>query len=148
MGASNAWLPYLLGAIFGHLLTIVSWITTSIVEKILKAPASGHSLSSSSFPIECPEPTSTFSITTTVLARDRSWVKSDSGPDSGASGVELSVLWLAAILSWCISLVLAWVLWCRRCRVIPDIEPVPPSIQDIARSQLAELRLRRHGISR
>ena len=117
------------------------WITTSIVEKILKAPTSGQPLSSS-FPIGFPEPTSTLSITTTAFAQGRSWAKSDSGSESGASGVELSILWLAAIISWCISLVLAWVLWCRRS------EPVSPSIQDIARWQLAELRLRRHGTSR
>ncbi len=151
MGGSSDLLPYFVGIIIGHLGTIAGWVTTAFVDTYLDHPAlklaTGITFrQTTGFPSTF-YPLSTVTTTTTTLTISeggRRW--KGKFEEEGSSGGLVILLALIAITSWLLGgLVAYW--WCQRSRSSDVCEVVSPSLHNLARSQLAEIRLRRHGIS-
>lgn len=150
MGSSSGLLPYLVGIIIGHLGTLAGWIITAFVDTSLEHPtwklATGFTFrQTTGFP-STSHPISTLTATTTLTVSTVGGVWKEKIEGEGSSGGLICVLALIAITSWLLGgLATYW--WCQRSRSSDICEVASPSLRDLARSQLAEVRLRRHGIS-
>ena len=149
MGGSSGVLPYCVGIIIGHLGTIAGWIITAFVDTYLDHPTTKLTTGftfrqTTGFP-STSHPYSTSTATTTLTVSTVGGVWRGNFKGEGSSGGLICVLALIAITSWLLGgLVTYW--WCQRSRSSEICEVVSPSLRDLARSQLAEVRLRRHGI--
>lgn len=145
MGSTNGWLPYLIGALVGHCITVVSWISTAVVTSVLGPNQVPPPYWLPSPPIET-DTTTSGTLTSTTFQGGSPKRAAKLSELASADGWEFWLLGLSAIISWCISVTLGICLWRRHRLVVVDSEPCSPTIQELARSQLAELRLRRHGL--
>ena len=153
MGGS--WYPYLVGAIFGHVGTLLGWAFSSLIEAFTKSqsPNKFDWLSSNS-PFtdkgdywSHTQTLSTTSTTSSIIHRTWKWFDSESSGGPNSNGVDVEWFLILALLSWGISGVLVLVLWRRQFAPSPEATPPSPTLRELAQSQLAELRLRRHGLS-
>ena len=144
-GSPNGWLPYVVGALIGHFVTIGSWISSLVVDSVIRGPSYNNTK-----PLEPWDHHlySTFTWTTTSSSVSGSvggieWLYPEK---SGLSGVYIWILAILAIIGGGCSLILGLILVCQQRAAVREVEPLSPSLRDLARSQLAEIRLRRHGI--
>lgn len=153
MGGS--WYPYLVGAIFGHIGTIIGWAFSSLIEAFTKSQSPSKFGWLSSFdPFtdkgdywSHTQTLSTTSTTSVILNRTWKWFDSESSGGPNSNGVSIELFLILALLSWGVSGVLVVILWRRQFAHLSETTPPSPTLRELAQSQLAELRLRRHGLS-
>ena len=137
MGGSGA-APYLVGVALGHFGTVLGWLLTESLQHLNRT-----SVTTSSSTI-----TSTLTTTSTDLLNFGSSKGGKKWFGGSDFGEETIALWVLAILSWCVSCVLAAFLCRNHFGQRIEVEPASPSLRALAQAQLAEVRLRRHGIAK
>ena len=151
MGGS--WSPYLIGIIIGHFGTLLGWAFTAVIEALVGILKGDTKTAIKLIDQVSPHPASDHSSTATtttssVVAGFRKLGLSSSLDSAGDNEGYLWWVLVLALVSWSAAIYVGAVLWIRRRSSGEDLSPVSPSLEALARQQLAEIRLRRHGIGR
>ena len=149
----GTWYPYLVGIVLGHLGTLFGWGFTAVVEALVSILKRDNSSAIKLIDQVPPYPSSAESSTwtTTTSSVGSGFRNLGSFPSLDKAGDNEGNLWwviVLAVISWSVAILLGAILWVRQHLTATDEGPGSPSLGELARLQLAEVRLRTHGIGR